>query len=84
MLPFFKQYSFYTNNYQRALSALVDCKAQRNFKNFLYYVEKELGVQDITDILITPVQRIPRYMMLIKVLLLVRWLWLVCLDTDPL
>jgi len=67
-----KLYVTYVNNYDNALSAIrVNTKENPKFKEFLKEsVHREAGdAQDITSLLITVVQRPPRYCLLLKELL---------------
>ncbi|KAH3887402.1 rho guanine nucleotide exchange factor 39-like [Dreissena polymorpha] len=69
--PFLKLYSMYANNHQQASSTL-----QENMKNdkFAVFVAKQEGRMEVKGLklgalLITPVQRIPRYKLLLEDLL---------------
>jgi len=66
--PLIVIYTVYTTSYDNALIVLDNAKVKNSaFKNLLKDVcEKEFQGQDISSILITPIQRITRYMLLLK------------------
>jgi hypothetical protein len=72
-VPLLDLYSAYANNYQTALAKLSECR--QSCKAFADFVELNLArVQlpkgiagDLPSLLITPVQRVPRYLLLINV-----------------
>eukprot|EP01080_Neovahlkampfia_damariscottae_P003913 gene3913-7125_t len=72
--PFLKTYTTYCNNFDRISAKLRDLrKANKNLNEFFdnqRKFKKELSLgYDINSLLITPVQRIPRYNLLLKDLL---------------
>lgn len=74
MLPYFKAYSLYIIGYQKHLTTLLELKKNNPFfVDWLKEIQnsdKELNPNgDITDLSITPIQRIPRYVLLLKELL---------------
>jgi hypothetical protein len=65
-------YTQYCSNYPTALSTLTSvCEENAKFKQFIKKAESLTGKRTM-DVLITPVQRIPRYVMLLQGLLSVR------------
>eukprot|EP01119_Soliformovum_irregulare_P011585 TRINITY_DN2919_c0_g1_i5.p1 TRINITY_DN2919_c0_g1~~TRINITY_DN2919_c0_g1_i5.p1 ORF type:complete len:795 (+),score=256.77 TRINITY_DN2919_c0_g1_i5:1687-4071(+) len=70
--PFFKSYKDYCNKYNAAIECYTECMKRPNFKAFcmkeLEKTPKGLG-PDLQSLLVTPVQRIPRYMLLLMHLL---------------
>eukprot|EP01095_Lingulamoeba_sp_RSL-Kostka_P002295 TRINITY_DN1313_c0_g2_i2.p1 TRINITY_DN1313_c0_g2~~TRINITY_DN1313_c0_g2_i2.p1 ORF type:complete len:656 (-),score=215.71 TRINITY_DN1313_c0_g2_i2:273-1979(-) len=75
MVPYFKIYSQYVNNYDDGLSLYSHLYTTRKFKNFIkkqtdfikdQYKDKLETVLAISDLLIMPIQRIPRYVLLLK------------------
>jgi len=68
MKPMIVIYTVYTTSYDNALTVLETAKAKYTaFKNILKEVcEKEFQGQDVSSILITPIQRMTRYMLLLK------------------
>lgn len=69
--PQFEMYTLFVNNYSNALSLFQECATQGPFKNFLANVKSTLpkGSLSLSDYLITPIQRVPRYVLLLKELL---------------
>ncbi|KAL9649455.1 hypothetical protein ABK040_000694 [Willaertia magna] len=68
MAPFFKTYSRYCNNYDRANEVLKKCKEREELKEVVLKMDKDsrtskLGLQSY---LILPIQRIPRYRLLLQ------------------
>ena len=69
--PFLRMYSTYLNNYQMALSTLRRIEEQNSdFRAFLASAHKDpaLGGLNIVAFLLLPVQRIPRYRLLLEAL----------------
>eukprot|EP01117_Protostelium_nocturnum_P012692 TRINITY_DN467_c0_g1_i1.p1 TRINITY_DN467_c0_g1~~TRINITY_DN467_c0_g1_i1.p1 ORF type:complete len:1282 (-),score=607.35 TRINITY_DN467_c0_g1_i1:202-4047(-) len=70
--PFFKAYNQYCNNYDAALECYLECMKRPEFATFcnerLAKTPNGLG-PDLQSLLIMPVQRIPRYTLLLKELL---------------
>lgn len=71
MAPFFKTYTRYCNNYDRTMQLVSKNKLNPDFKTFLANLDKDektnkLGLQSY---LIKPIQRIPRYRLLLQDLL---------------
>eukprot|EP01112_Ceratiomyxa_fruticulosa_P009029 TRINITY_DN234_c0_g3_i1.p1 TRINITY_DN234_c0_g3~~TRINITY_DN234_c0_g3_i1.p1 ORF type:complete len:784 (+),score=187.98 TRINITY_DN234_c0_g3_i1:333-2684(+) len=65
---YLKIYSQYCSNYNDALKTLLDCKKQPKFAKFLDDLKKKnesLLLTGLEDYLIRPVQRIPRYNLLL-------------------
>eukprot|EP00003_Mantamonas_plastica_P017024 TRINITY_DN2844_c0_g1_i10.p1 TRINITY_DN2844_c0_g1~~TRINITY_DN2844_c0_g1_i10.p1 ORF type:complete len:1160 (+),score=379.73 TRINITY_DN2844_c0_g1_i10:139-3480(+) len=70
MAPFLKVYAQYVNNYTSAMPTLA--KLQKTKKKFNKFLEEALansGLNDLPSFLIMPVQRIPRYRLLLQDLL---------------
>jgi len=68
---YLKVYSTYINGYEKAVDTLEKCKKTvPNFKKFLEETRAkhsaELGGRNLDDFLIMPVQRIPRYVILLQ------------------
>ncbi|KAF2072068.1 hypothetical protein CYY_006610 [Polysphondylium violaceum] len=73
---FLKIYSQYSRNYSEAMNALNECKKQSKFKSYLEKVKHdrpEIGLRGLEDYLIRPVQRIPRYSLLLKDMISHTW-----------
>ncbi|CAC5387074.1 unnamed protein product [Mytilus coruscus] len=70
--PFLKLYSSYANNHETALAALQEwLQKSTEFKDFIQTQEErsDLNGLKLNALLITPVQRIPRYRLLLEDLL---------------
>eukprot|EP00029_Vermamoeba_vermiformis_P010898 TRINITY_DN5853_c0_g1_i1.p1 TRINITY_DN5853_c0_g1~~TRINITY_DN5853_c0_g1_i1.p1 ORF type:complete len:741 (-),score=186.63 TRINITY_DN5853_c0_g1_i1:99-2321(-) len=64
-IPFFKMYTQYCYNYTKAITNLAQYKEKNTkFRSFLRKVE--VTTMRLMDLLIMPVQRIPRYVMLLE------------------
>lgn len=66
---FLKIYSQYCSNYNEAMRILAECKKQTKFKKFLDDLKKrshDIEHRGLEDYLIRPVQRIPRYYLLLQ------------------
>lgn len=70
MAPFLKSYAIYAANYATALTVLSEWRSSSNISNVLEQGRKAHG-QDIEFYLILPIQRIPRYELLLRDLLAV-------------
>jgi len=70
--PFFRTYTQYCNNYDNALETLNNCLKNKTFSEFcdkeLQKTPNGLG-PNLQSLLIMPVQRMPRYALLLKELL---------------
>src|SRR3989338_4152684 len=69
MVVFFRSYSTYVNNYNLAIEILTECQTKPQFKELLMLLTKksgEAGGQSLYSYLIMPVQRIPRYILLLQ------------------
>ncbi len=62
---FLKIYTEYINNYSKIIETLSSLRKNRKFSNFLKAARKK-ATMEITGYLIGPVQRIPRYVLLLK------------------
>jgi predicted metallo-beta-lactamase superfamily hydrolase len=62
-------YTHYVNNYNKALVVYQHCRREPKFREFLDQIKakQEKRSLDLADLLITPVQRVPRYLLLLKV-----------------
>ncbi|KAL6077133.1 Rho guanine nucleotide exchange factor (GEF) 17, variant 2 [Balamuthia mandrillaris] len=68
--PMMKLYSDFINNYERSQAMLKQLSEQQQFATFLKEAERKSRCrQDIHSLLIMPVQRLPRYQLLLKELL---------------
>jgi hypothetical protein len=70
IIPFMKLYTDYINNYQKAMDTLRECrKTNPELDKFLKKLKveaKECRSMDISSFLVMPVQRIPRYQLLLQ------------------
>lgn len=66
--PLFKCYSFYASGYRRSLELLQNChKRNAKFSKFLEMQETRPEVQSkLSYLLIAPIQRVPRYKLLLQ------------------
>jgi len=66
---FFKLYKRYLNGYTACLTAFSDLRTNQKFQSFLSTVKQNLakeGTLDLMSYMIMPVQRVPRYVLLLK------------------
>jgi hypothetical protein len=66
---YLKIYTQYCSNYNEAMRILSECKKQNKFKKFVDELKKkchDIEHRGIEDYLIRPVQRIPRYYLLLQ------------------
>jgi hypothetical protein len=68
MIPFFKMYEQFCSNHPAANAKLMELKKKKDVQKFLATGEANVQ-QKIESLLITPVQRLPRYVMLLRDLL---------------
>jgi hypothetical protein len=68
MIPFFKMYEQYCSNHPAAIAKLIELKKKKDVQKFLATGEANVQ-QKIESLLITPVQRLPRYVLLLRDLL---------------
>jgi len=61
----FKLYSAYVNNYDTSVETLDKVESNPQWKAFKYKAMSE-GAQDLESLLIMPIQRIPRYLLLLQ------------------
>ncbi|ELR23343.1 RhoGEF domain containing protein [Acanthamoeba castellanii str. Neff] len=68
LASFFKLYTVYCKNYELAVQTMVRCKENPHFAEFLQEREftPEAKGLDLGAFLIMPIQRIPRYVLLLK------------------
>lgn len=67
--PFFRMYTSYMNGYEACLATLNTLRDSKKFMAFLSDVRlalKDKGGQDLMSYMIMPVQRVPRYVLLLK------------------
>lgn len=70
MVPYFKIYFIYCNNYNTSIKTLKALKKESpKFLRFLQHQEKHFFKSDLENYLIKPVQRLPKYVLLMKDLL---------------
>ena len=65
---FLRSYTAYYNNYHAALTTLAKCTERPKFKEWLEKKEQEAG-EGLTSLLIRPIQRVPKYVLLLRDLL---------------
>eukprot|EP01119_Soliformovum_irregulare_P021238 TRINITY_DN7030_c0_g1_i1.p1 TRINITY_DN7030_c0_g1~~TRINITY_DN7030_c0_g1_i1.p1 ORF type:complete len:772 (-),score=249.29 TRINITY_DN7030_c0_g1_i1:38-2353(-) len=74
---FLKIYSKYISNFNNSLETLEKCKKKPNFEKFLFDVfndsKAETNSLDLSSFLIMPIQRVPRYNLLLKDLMKHTW-----------
>ena len=66
---FLKIYITYLNGYEASLSAITSLRSHRRFQEFLHRMRErlnEISILDLTSYLIMPVQRVPRYVLLLS------------------
>lgn len=63
--PYFNMYKTYVANHELATQELRKLESNNRFQNFLVDAVKE-GAAQLSSLLITPIQRIPRYKLLIQ------------------
>ncbi|KAL6075688.1 RhoGEF domain containing protein [Balamuthia mandrillaris] len=68
MVTFLKVYTSYVNQFNQAITLLANLKTRPDFKAVLSYMEskKRCNRQTLNSFLIMPVQRIPRYVLLLQ------------------
>eukprot|EP00053_Salpingoeca_punica_P020145 m.208890 g.208890 ORF g.208890 m.208890 type:complete len:920 (+) comp17804_c0_seq1:258-3017(+) len=66
--PFFRLYKVFALNFEQGLQTISVCRANAGFRRFLKECQKkpECGKMWLEDHLIVPIQRIPRYILLLK------------------
>jgi hypothetical protein len=69
-MDFLKIYSGFISNYNRAIETLNACLKKSSFEKFLMecYQIPEMKRLDLPSLLIMPIQRVPRYQLLLKVI----------------
>eukprot|EP01104_Vermistella_antarctica_P008148 TRINITY_DN2036_c0_g3_i1.p1 TRINITY_DN2036_c0_g3~~TRINITY_DN2036_c0_g3_i1.p1 ORF type:complete len:1016 (+),score=234.59 TRINITY_DN2036_c0_g3_i1:148-3195(+) len=68
--PYLNMYTAFTNNFEASRECLLSMQKRQNFAAFVTRLERESrSTQTLESYLILPVQRIPRYVMLLKDLL---------------
>lgn len=68
LAPLFKMYTQYTSKYELAMETLRRLSSQLPFKNFMLVRKQDPYAQghNLTSLLIMPIQRVPRYDMLLR------------------
>eukprot|EP01117_Protostelium_nocturnum_P002525 TRINITY_DN1323_c0_g2_i2.p1 TRINITY_DN1323_c0_g2~~TRINITY_DN1323_c0_g2_i2.p1 ORF type:complete len:1265 (-),score=564.26 TRINITY_DN1323_c0_g2_i2:67-3558(-) len=73
LLPFLKVYTEYCINHAKAQSTVEECKKRASWQQFMDKRNKSLQIdinyQDLSSLIISPIQRIPRYILLLNDLL---------------
>jgi len=69
MIPYFKVYKEYYNNYDSALACLESIKKRKEVEKYLKSLEAFTDGHQLPHLLVQPVQRIPRYTMLLNEIL---------------
>jgi len=78
--PFFKMFTMYLNNYEHAINLKCSlCDTNAAFNEFVNHAQCDprCKAMDLNSFLITPVQRVPRYKLLLEELLKK------CPETEP-
>lgn len=65
----FKMYQNYLNNHHKAIQKLSELQNKRKFSKWCLKVQSSLNNQTLNSLLILPIQRIPRYELLLKELI---------------
>jgi len=71
--PVLKLYVEYVNNFDNSMKTITDCVNNKNFMDFLVATVGLVDTYPLSSLLIQPVQRIPRYEMLISDLVKHTW-----------
>lgn len=64
--PYFKMYQAYMNNSTKQLAAITKCLDNAKFYNFQQETRRKCNNLTVSDMVILPVQRIPRYKLLVQ------------------
>lgn len=64
---FFKMYVMYTNGYQDGINEIAEIIQENAQAHEINKVAQSAGVSTISSLMITPIQRLPRYVLLLKV-----------------
>jgi hypothetical protein len=72
-MPFFKMYTIFINNFDNANNKLGEVEKKERFKQFWEPIRMLHNVGTIGSFLIMPVQRIPRYVLLLRELIKNTW-----------
>ena len=64
--PYFKMYQAYMNSSQKQLAAITKCLDNAKFYNFQQETRRKCNNLTLSDMVILPVQRIPRYKLLVQ------------------
>lgn len=63
----FKLYVHFVNHYENYIKIYSDLLEKSRFKTFEKEAATKAGVSSLVDILITPIQRLPRYQLFLEV-----------------
>lgn len=67
MMPFLKMYTLYTGGWEKATALLEELESKESFTSFVSQCMQSYdNVQDLRAYLIMPIQRIPRYRLLLE------------------
>eukprot|EP00055_Hartaetosiga_balthica_P004206 m.10620 g.10620 ORF g.10620 m.10620 type:complete len:1058 (+) comp3694_c0_seq2:193-3366(+) len=68
ILPFLKHFKTYANNFETALKTVAECRNVPSFQGFLFECRNNPRCNKmwLEDHLITPIQRVPRYRLLLQ------------------
>lgn len=67
LMPFLKMYTNYTGGWEKAISILDEYESKESFNNFIQQcIAQYPNAQPIRSYLIMPIQRIPRYRLLLE------------------
>lgn len=67
LMPFLKMYTLYTGGWEKASSLLDELESKDSYTNFVTQcMQKHENLQDLRAYLIMPIQRIPRYRLLLE------------------
>lgn len=67
--PFFRLYITYVNDYEKGLELLQTTREKNNKFEFFLAVSEKVEESSLESLMITPVQRIPRYLLLLQTLI---------------
>ena len=65
--PFFRMYQGYVNNHEKAVNLLRKLESNKKWIDYTQMVRKNCNGFDLSSLLILPIQRIPRYKLLLNV-----------------
>eukprot|EP01103_Thecamoeba_quadrilineata_P015438 TRINITY_DN4886_c0_g1_i1.p1 TRINITY_DN4886_c0_g1~~TRINITY_DN4886_c0_g1_i1.p1 ORF type:complete len:674 (-),score=136.66 TRINITY_DN4886_c0_g1_i1:212-2233(-) len=65
MVPFFKAYTQFVNDYVNIITLVHKCRSKKSFEMWLKETEEKVG-NTFSSFLILPIQRVPRYVLLLQ------------------